>query len=1610
MKKALLTLIIVLAAFSAHTQITYTTAFSTNDLSFDSIKAADSNVYTKVRLANNYNYTTDVGKPELPTHTIRLIIPFGKDVSNISITNIQTQNYYVKHQVYPVDSCDIMNHFFISPDPTIYGSNHVYPISPVVTWDQDYFDGNNIVTIVVCPFEYYPSSSLLKLIISMTVSVSYSVGNQNVTVPLQRLQHTQNLYDSILYHLVDNPLNIANYQTRPEIVDELGQTSTGLPVYEYVVVAPRVFTSSLHDFVTWKNQKGCRTGIVNIEDILNAYPNGDQIGTNPIEDAAGSLRQYLHDAYLLGTFYAFLVGDPNANNNPPTDLTTMPYRYGCVGDSLTSELFWICRPTTDWYYSDLMGDWNRDNDEFYGERNGDAPSFYANIMVGRLICSSTQDILNWVDKLIRYEKNPGNGYPQYLTKSLVTLADFVGSYLYWDNLPDFEHTIIQEEPACIDSFPTFPKGSDIISELNDNKYGLWTWFNHGGTNTQHSCMLSMTANEGNSWGDFFEVWKVFSDSLCVDNSPIVQPDTQNSLDFMTNYDEPMVIYSKSCNVIPFDHTKSNSLTASRNCGESFTVGGRYGGVAFLGNTLDANSTGYFIDFATTLNSVSGNPVLSHLGVLETLSKHYTIYWQEHHYKHNLIGDPECQIWTKVPKPLRFEYISQNVFFKEVTNSVEIRVSGFDNENNAGSNCTVTLYSENDVFKTKVVPVNEQGIAIAVFDSIFPVSTTPLSVTATCYNHIPAQTYIAVTEGCQINITTNETWSGNDTINCDIIVHENATLTITGNIAMNVNNKIKVLPSGSLVLDGGKLSCAVPDHQWQGVRVLGIGSGSWQGMIQGHYLQGYVCLKNNAEINEARVAIDLWDGIHYGTTGGIADVSDASFHNNGMAFRALCFKNEHPIYDRESAYNSSMCNCSFMIDEDYPVQGVRFQHHIDLFRVRGVLMKGCDFSIENCPAGMSDETNSAVFIHDGGCQVDGHCSNYIVSPCPGADYTKSYFRGFSIGINAINDIGYNSALTVKNSVFLDNTIGIRALNDVNTTVLFSDFFVGYEGDCGVGIYLEKTPDFCIEENSFTKSNNVSQGVSCFGIVADNTKSSNDIYRNSFSNLTCANYAIGSNSTNLDDGLTYRCNDNSANNIDFFVPTEGIITIPNYGISPYQGSRDLSAGNTFSQSGVQWQIYNGAQDQVAYYYDSSNSSEEPQDVFSYNVRKILSATSNECAANYNNSSGNDNPVLPPSNRQQKENDYYNSYINYNGVKRLYENYIDGGNTNNELSNISTATSGDVWELRSELLGLSPYLSQKVLLAFVERDDIFPQSVIFEVLASNPEELGRDSLLAIVESNSTLPEYMIAVLNQLARGTGSYRSVLESQMSMYKHNYYRAAKDIVRSIMNDTIVDEEDLRGWLGNMENIAADRQIIASYMENGDDSIAFALARMIPSLYGLTGEALMEHNGYLELLTLYDTLYHQGRTVYELTETEMAIVDSLTIYSTGSTQSLAKSIQESVNRTSEIDCPDFMFRNESAGEKGSHILFPNDLKSVEFCISLSPNPAKSWVEVTYTLPFKLDYAKLAIYTALGNCIAEYDLNGNTGQKIIDLRSIKPGVYAYVVHSGKQICSGKMVIIK
>ncbi len=90
--------------------------------------------------------------------------------------------------------------------------------------------------------------------------------------------------------------------------------------------------------------------------------------------------------------------------------------------------------------------------------------------------------------------------------------------------------------------------------------------------------------------------------------------------------------------------------------------------------------------------------------------------------------------------------------------------------------------------------------------------------------------------------------------------------------------------------------------------------------------------------------------------------------------------------------------------------------------------------------------------------------------------------------------------------------------------------------------------------------------------------------------------------------------------------------------------------------------------------------------------------------------------------------------------------------------------MWELRAELLGKSPHLSKEVLMTAADKTDVLPESVLFEILSANPDELKKEELIKYLEDKENpLPSYMIDILRQLANGS-TYKTVLLSEISKH------------------------------------------------------------------------------------------------------------------------------------------------------------------------------------------------------------------------------------------------------
>ena len=848
------------------------------------------------------------------------------------------------------------------------------------------------------------------------------------------------------------------------------------------------------------------------------------------------------------------------------------------------------------------------------------------------------------------------------------------------------------------------------------------------------------------------------------------------------------------------------------------------------------------------------------------------------------------------------------------------------------------------------------------------------------------------------INEDENWDFNYKSYQDIIINPNVTLTISCQLEMVSQARIIIKPGGRLVIDGGIITKALHEGQWQGIEVWGVDT-LHQFIVDGRYQQGYLELKNGATIENAICAVELWQPGNYHSEGGIIHATDAVFRNNAKAVHAINYTNYVPTNGNSSSYNSWFKNCQFIVDSDY-IGDETFHKHIDLDRVNGISFKGCSFSANRNVSNVAS-TATGIAAYSAGFSVDAYCEG-ILYPCPDEDLVRSSFSGFYSGIHTTNNASSARTFSVRSSTFTNNDMGIYAENTGYATILKNDFNVGTNAGCNFGIYVSEVTSFCIEENNF--HGNLQSTNDTYGIAVHNSNNYNSIYLNHFNNLTCGNIAIGNNKSPgivslSQSGIAYYCNTNTGNINDFYVIKDNSVSVN--GIARSQGSSAEAAGNTFS--GSQYHFYNDGDDVINYYYSLSKY-QQPHGDKLYRVTAIAANDGNDCSSHYGN-----NPVVKSEEEMTVlNNDYQTSLSAYNSLEQLYTSRIDGGDTQAELLDINTATADDASRLRSQLLGLSPYLSQEVLTTAASRNDVFSTSTLFEILSANPDELKKDTLISYLENkDNPMPEYMTELLREIANGSTA-RTALESQMAKSEREYILAAGDIVRSNLNSEESDNEELRQWLGNMNDMASDRLAIATYIQESDFENALALAETLPDVYGLQGTELEEHNDYISILRLYETLDESGRDIMQLTETETEMLEEIADSGSGSSQSMAYAILSQNNETlvTAVNCPVLPTANNNS-KRGTANLKSDMAAAMGMKADFAPNPATAWTEIDFTLPAEEKRATLVITNALGVNVMTIELIGNHGRKTLFLENLPSGVYTYFIRCGEYVVTGKLM---
>ena len=249
-------------------------------------------------------------------------------------------------------------------------------------------------------------------------------------------------------------------------------------------------------------------------------------------------------------------------------------------------------------------------------------------------------------------------------------------------------------------------------------------------------------------------------------------------------------------------------------------------------------------------------------------------------------------------------------------------------------------------------------------------------------------------------------------------------------------------------------------------------------------------------------------------------------------------------------------------------------------------------------------------------------------------------------------------------------------------------------------------------------------------------------------------------------------------------------------------------------------------------------------------------------------------------------------------------------------------------------------------------------------------------------------------------------ESQMSMLQRECLLTAGDIVRTNLNKEERDFNELREWIGKSNDISSARMIIASYIQQKDFVNAIALAKKMPATYDLQGEELNEFYDYLDIIRLHESLSETNRTTLQLSDYETALLEDIAENGTGASKAMAEAILAENRGLPTIvisACP--TIPNFATAVRGTD---ESEMTSdTAFKVELSPNPATTNVEVSYTLPENETNATLVMTNTLGVNVMTVHLDGNNGKTTLSLEELPSGIYFYTIRCGENVKSGKLV---
>lgn len=547
------------------------------------------------------------GAPDLPWFGVKLLLPEGNEASSISIERKNPIRYELEGKLqaiqpqYPLSQKEIAA--VMEPNPEIYTSSDAYPQNLHNGLNTQFLSGHPILFTAVSPFEYYPVKNELIFYQSLDIRIDYTPSPR--AIEALSLLKKDPFIQKRLSQSVDNP--VPSYQSLRE---------SGV---EYLMIVDAEKMNNWQPLVDYYEGMGM---------TVMRKSMGEIVSENTGRDTQEKLRNYIIGMYQANPLrYVLLAGD--------TDV--IPHRGFYVNMGSNSQV--DDDIPADMYYSCLDGNWNTDNDSYWGEvLEADLVPEYA---IGRICYNSDLEIANQINKIVSYQMAP--------VENEIKSSLFVGEWLWegptWGG--DYMDEMIGGSSANGYTTVGVPQSWNI-NTLYDRTYGSADSWGAA----QVRPLLSQGANLVNHLGHSGTTYNMRLSNNQATSNAITNDGSSHNFS---------LYFTQGCYAGSFDNREtqagqytSDSITEKFTALPTSAAGmishSRYGwGVQGSTNGASQYFHREYIDaiFGENIHEYGYTLVDSKIDNIPYIQNSPVMYWVT--YETNLFGCPALRIWTDTPQ-------------------------------------------------------------------------------------------------------------------------------------------------------------------------------------------------------------------------------------------------------------------------------------------------------------------------------------------------------------------------------------------------------------------------------------------------------------------------------------------------------------------------------------------------------------------------------------------------------------------------------------------------------------------------------------------------------------------------------------------------------------------------------------------------------------------------------------------------------------------------------------------------------------------------------------------------------------------------------------------------